>query len=126
MSWNVLITASPFADSLGKGARDLLAAPDFSITHAPRYGPLSEAEILPLLDGMDAVYASMDKYTDAVLASPQASRLKVISRWGVGCDAIDRAAAGYPPAVSGRLLSIRGHQARPVARRAAAVADLFA
>jgi len=93
MTWNVLITASPFADSLGKGARDLLAAPDFSITHAARYGPLTEAEVLSQLDRMDAVYASMDKYTAAVLASPQAARLKVISRWGVGCDAIDREAA---------------------------------
>jgi lactate dehydrogenase-like 2-hydroxyacid dehydrogenase len=42
---------------------------------------------------MDAVYASVDKYTAAVLASPQAARLKVISRWGVGYDSIDVAAA---------------------------------
>ena len=93
MTWNVLITSSPFADSVGKGAREILGGPDFSITHAPRYGPLTEAETLSLLDRVDAVYASMDKYTDALLASPQAARLKVISRWGVGCDSIDRAAA---------------------------------
>jgi phosphoglycerate dehydrogenase-like enzyme len=94
MTWNVLITSSPFADPVvGKGARELLGCADFSITHAPKYGPLTEAEVLPLLDGMDAVYASVDKYTDALLASPQAARLKVISRWGVGCDSIDRGAA---------------------------------
>ena len=93
MTWNVLITSSPFADSVGKGARDLLGGADFSIAYAPKYGPLTDAELLPLLDGMDAVYASMDKYTAAVLASPQAARLKVISRWGVGCDSIDAAAA---------------------------------
>ena len=59
MNWNVLITSSPFAEPVvGKGARDLLGGGDFSITHSPRYGPLSEAELLPLLDGMDAVYAS--------------------------------------------------------------------
>jgi phosphoglycerate dehydrogenase-like enzyme len=93
MKWDILITSSPFADTVGKGARELLGGADFSITHAPKYGPLSEAELLPLLDGMDAVYASVDKFTAAVLASPQAARLKVISRWGVGCDSIDRDAA---------------------------------
>ena len=93
MNWNVLITSSPFADAVGKGARELLSGADFSITHAPKYGPLSEAELLPLLEGMDAVYASVDKFTAAVLASPQAARLKIISRWGVGCDSIDAVAA---------------------------------
>ena len=94
MTWNVLITSSPFAEPIvGKGAREILGGADFSITHAPKYGPLTEAELLPLLDGMDAVYASVDKFTAAVLASPQAARLKVISRWGVGCDSIDAVAA---------------------------------
>lgn len=94
MTWNVLITSSPFADPVvGKGAREILGAGDFSISHSPRYGPLSEAELLPLLDGVDAIYASVDKYSAAVLTSPQAARLKVLSRWGVGCDAIDREVA---------------------------------
>ncbi len=94
MTWNVLITSSPFADPVvGKGAREILGGADFSISHSPRYGPLSEAEVLPLIEGVDAIFASVDKYTAALLASPQAARLKVISRWGVGCDAIDREAA---------------------------------
>jgi glyoxylate reductase len=101
MTWNVLITASPLADAVGKTARDLLDSGNFSLTHPSRYGPLSEAEILPLLEGMDAVYASVDKYTAAVLASPQASRLKVISRWGVGYDSIDVAAASHAGIVIG-------------------------
>ncbi len=46
-----------------------------------------------MLKGHDAVFASMDKYTAAVLGSPEASRLKIISRWGVGYDAIDIGAA---------------------------------
>ena len=94
MTWNVLITSSPFADPVvGKSAREILGGADFSISHSPRYGPLSEAELLPLLDGVDAIFASVDKYSAAVLESPQAARLKVLSRWGVGCDAIDREAA---------------------------------
>jgi lactate dehydrogenase-like 2-hydroxyacid dehydrogenase len=35
----------------------------------------------------------VDKYSVAVLTSPQAARLKVLSRWGVGCDGIDREVA---------------------------------
>ena len=93
MTWNVLITASPLADAVGTVARELLGGGDFSLLHPPKYGPLTEAELLPLLEGVDAVYASVDKYTAAVLASPQAARLKIVSRWGVGCDSIDAAAA---------------------------------
>ena len=93
MTWNVLVTASPLADAIGATARDLLAPGAFALIHPPRYGPLSESELLPLLEGMDAVYASVDRYTAAVLRSPQAARLKVISRWGVGYDSIDVAAA---------------------------------
>jgi phosphoglycerate dehydrogenase-like enzyme len=55
----------------------------------PKFGPLTEPELLPQLEGMDAVLASMDKFTAAVFASKQAQSLKVISRWGVGYDAID-------------------------------------
>ena len=93
MNWNVLITASPLSDAVGKEARELLGGSEFTLVHPPKYGPLAEAEILPLLKGIDAVYASVDKYTAAVLSSPQAARLKVISRWGVGYDCIDVAAA---------------------------------
>jgi phosphoglycerate dehydrogenase-like enzyme len=42
-----------------------------------------------MLDGHDAVFASMDKFTASVLQSREAARLKLISRWGVGYDAID-------------------------------------
>ena len=93
MIWNVLVTASPLADAVGAPARELLGDGGFSLVHPPRYGPLPEAELLPLLKGVDAVYASVDRYTSAVLRSPQASRLKIISRWGVGYDSIDIAAA---------------------------------
>ena len=93
MIWNVLVTASPLVDAVGATARDLLGNGGFSLVHPPRYGPLPEAEILACLEGIDAVYASVDRYTAAVLQSPQAARLKVISRWGVGYDSIDIAAA---------------------------------
>jgi phosphoglycerate dehydrogenase-like enzyme len=61
------------------------------IVPAPRPGPLPEEELTPCLAGCDAVIASSDPYTHAVLqASP---RLRLIARWGVGVDSIDLAAA---------------------------------
>jgi phosphoglycerate dehydrogenase-like enzyme len=50
---------------------------------------LTADELLPLLPGLDAVFASMDHFTGAVLRSKAALQLKVVSRWGVGYDAID-------------------------------------
>lgn len=46
-----------------------------------------------LLTDCDAVLASVESYSSALLSSPKVSRLKIISRWGVGYDAIDLAAA---------------------------------
>lgn len=90
MSWNVLITARTLnIEAVGKRALDLLGAAGLKLVHPPKAGPLSEAELLPLLLGMDAVFASMDKFTAAVLGSKEAANLKLISRWGVGYDAID-------------------------------------
>lgn len=94
MSWNVLITARTLnIEAVGRSALDLLGAAGFKLVHPPKAGPLSEAELLPLLPGMDAVFASMDKFTAAVLGSKEAANLKLISRWGVGYDAIDVPAA---------------------------------
>ncbi len=94
MSWNVLITARTLnIEAVGKRALDLLGAAGLKLVHPPKAGPLSEAELLPLLPGMDAVFASMDKFTAAVLGSTEAANLKLISRWGVGFDAIDVPAA---------------------------------
>jgi len=41
------------------------------------------------LEGADAVLANMDHFNGDVLACKKARNLKVISRWGVGYDAID-------------------------------------
>src|SRR5262249_25409280 len=46
-------------------------------------------EVLKNLDGIDGILASSDKYPAAVLESPVAAKMKVISRWGVGYDSID-------------------------------------
>ena len=63
------------------------------LTLPPRYGPYEAEELRPLLRDQQAVLASTDKFTTGVLASPEASQLRIISRWGVGYDAIDISAA---------------------------------
>ncbi len=94
MSWKVLITARTLnVESVGRRALEMLAAAGCEVVHPSKYGPLTAEELRPLLTGVDAVFASMDKFTEAVLSSPEASALKLISRWGVGYDAIDIAAA---------------------------------
>lgn len=92
MSWNVLVTARTL-NVTGERALALLQGAGCRVINPPKFGPLSEAELVPLLDGMDAVLASMDAFTATVLGSKQAARLKIISRWGVGYDAIDVPAA---------------------------------
>lgn len=92
MSWKVLITARTL-NEVGQTATELLRASDCELVLPPRFGPLKAAELLELLPGMDAVLASMDHFTADVLGSPAGRQLKVISRWGVGYDAIDVPAA---------------------------------
>jgi phosphoglycerate dehydrogenase-like enzyme len=58
-----------------------------------RFGPLTESELAAEIIGVDALIASHDSYTAALLDSPAANQLKIIARWGVGYDSIDVPAA---------------------------------
>jgi glyoxylate reductase len=94
MPWKVLIIAHALSvDRVGKRAIERLQEAGCDVAHATKYGPLTEAELLQELPGVDAVMASMDKFTAAVMAAPEASSLKIISRWGIGVDAVDLPAA---------------------------------
>jgi phosphoglycerate dehydrogenase-like enzyme len=88
MSWKVLITARTLTE-VGANAVALLREAGCELTIPPRFGPYPADELQPLLKGHDAVFASMDKFTAAVLDSSEAAELKLVSRWGVGYDAID-------------------------------------
>ncbi|HYL80836.1 MAG TPA: phosphoglycerate dehydrogenase [Candidatus Acidoferrum sp.] len=62
-----------------------------AVEFQPRHGERSEDEMIRIGQGFDAVIASTDPFSARVLAAlPQ---LKIISRTGVGYDAIDVAAA---------------------------------
>ena len=92
MSWKVLITAGGIK-SAGTQAQELLRRAGCETIFPPRPGPLKGDELARALAGMDAVLASVDGYSADILASPAASQLKIIARWGVGYDSVDVAAA---------------------------------
>ena len=92
MSWKVLITARTL-NEVGGTATKLLRDAGCELVIPLKFGPHPAETLQPLLNGNDAVLASMDKFTAEVLASPAAASLKLISRWGVGYDAIDVPAA---------------------------------
>ena len=92
MSWKVLITARTF-EQVGQPALILLKHAGCELVIPPKYGPFNEEELFQRLPGIDSALVSPDKYTAAVLSSPAASQLKIISRWGVGYDSIDVPAA---------------------------------
>ncbi len=94
MSWKILITAKALSiEPVGALALARLEAAGCTLIHPPKYGPLTVAELLPQLVGVDAVLAGMDPFNAEVLASKEAAQLKIISRWGIGIDAVDLAAA---------------------------------
>ena len=62
---------------------------DFEMPHIDQQ--LSEAELVEIIDRFHGVVAGDDEFTACVLE--RATRLKVISKWGVGVDSVDRATA---------------------------------
>ena len=88
MSMRILNTAAIYDD---KGARAMLADAGFELFDSPPRAPFGEEDIIDLLEDVDAVIADSDAYTDRVFA--ERPRLKLVSRWGVGIDSIDLAAA---------------------------------
>ena len=92
MSWKVLVTA-PAVHQAGGPALEILRGAGCETVVSVRPGPLDPEELLGQLQGADAVLASVDRYSADVLTSAATARLKILSRWGVGYDAIDVAAA---------------------------------
>ena len=92
MSWHVLLTARASFDA-GAAARDLLVTSGCRVTVADPFGPLAAAPLAAALEGYDAVLASSDEYSVPFFADPRTAALKCVSRWGVGLDCVDLAAA---------------------------------
>jgi phosphoglycerate dehydrogenase-like enzyme len=92
MSWKVLITTQAIKRS-GQRAQEFLRKAGCEIVFSSKPGPLKAKEVTIALGGMDAVLASLDDYSAAVLSAPAAAQLKIIARWGTGYDRIDLDAA---------------------------------
>ncbi len=90
MSNKVLVTARAFWIS-GITAVAALREGGYDMVTAPRGGPFQHEELIPMLQGCKGIIASMDPFdTEVFAACPD---LQVVSRCGVGTDAIDFAAA---------------------------------
>jgi D-3-phosphoglycerate dehydrogenase len=86
----VLLTSTSFQDTPGAHQR-LLYSQGFDIT--TMRGPLAVADLLPVIDGFDAVLCGDDSYTEQVLTKGRHGRLRYLGKYGVGLDRIDLAAA---------------------------------
>jgi D-3-phosphoglycerate dehydrogenase / 2-oxoglutarate reductase len=85
----VLLSTTSFQDTPGVH-HDMLAASGFEIVR--ERGPLGEARMLELAGQFDAYLCGDDALTRTVIAR-SLPRLKVISKYGIGLDKIDVAAA---------------------------------
>jgi D-3-phosphoglycerate dehydrogenase len=88
----ILVTPASFKPSMENPALDQLRSFAGTLVFNPHNRPLSEEELMPLLDGCDGCIAGLDPFNRTVIYS--ARTLKVISRYGAGVDNVDLAAAG--------------------------------
>lgn len=88
MSWKVLITA-PAMVKTGTAALELLQASRCIISCATESHSINADHLCELLRDQDAVIAALEPYSHSVLAAPQTTTLKLISRWGVGYDSVE-------------------------------------
>lgn len=88
--FNVVITARSFGQSNPEPIK-FLEANGCKIVKLKIANPLSASELQPLIAEADGIIAGLDQYDASVIES--AKNLKVISRYGVGYDKVDLAAA---------------------------------
>ena len=87
----VLVTPTSLQKDKKSADLDLLRAASFELVFNPMGRPLTEAELIPLLEDCDGYLAGLDYVTQKVLES--CKKLKVISRYGAGVDRVDLAFA---------------------------------
>ena len=86
MKKRILVTTTSFQDTPGSHHK-LLNDQNFEIDYLR--GPLEESILLPIIHKYDGIICGDDEYTDKVLSLGKKSKLKVISKYGVGLDKID-------------------------------------
>jgi len=86
-----LVTPTSLRPDSDSPAMKKLASFAQALVFNPAGRPLREGELIPLLEGCDGCIAGLDYFTAKVIESAPA--LKVISRYGIGVDRVDLAAA---------------------------------
>ena len=87
----VLVTPTSFGPSAQSAPKEKLLAFANQIVYNPHSRPLTEDELIPLLEGCEGYLAGLDFITEKVLESTKT--LRVVSRYGIGCDRVDLDAA---------------------------------
>jgi len=87
----ILVTPTSFKPAKGGSALELLRSFSENLVFNPGEKPLTEDELIPLLDGCEGFIAGLDFITRKVIEN--APELKVISRYGTGIDRVDLKAA---------------------------------
>lgn len=90
MTYRVLISCPLIMNSIDEYA-DHFANHDIEYDVADIEQQLTESELLDIIDPYDGVLAGDDEFTQTVISN--APKLKIISKWGIGIDAIDTEAA---------------------------------
>ena len=86
----ILVTARSFRKNPGRH-RELLEQSGYEIVESPLDRPLKETEMVELIGDIDGAILGLDYVTANVIEAGQ--QLKVLSRYGVGFDRVDVAAA---------------------------------
>ena len=82
----ILLTTTSFQDTLGPHL-DLLYSKNFIINRLR--GPLSSAELTPIIGAYDGIICGDDEINKAVISAGVKGNLKVISKYGIGLDKVD-------------------------------------
>jgi D-3-phosphoglycerate dehydrogenase len=90
LNGKILITARSFRKTEGPH-KQILRDAGFELVESPNEQPLAATELAGWLSDVDGAILGLDAVTEDALAA--AVRLRVISRYGVGVDAVDVAAA---------------------------------
>ena len=90
-TYRVLVSCPYMQPPVIDAYRDMLAAHGVELVFPPVRERLEEDELIEWIGDIDGVISGDDRFTERVFDA--APRLKVISKWGVGVDSIDRDAA---------------------------------
>ena len=83
----ILLTSNSFYSTPGKHHKALFEKPGITVDY--KSGPLKESELLDIISKYDAVICGDDDYTERVLTKGASSKLKAISKYGIGLDKIN-------------------------------------